>query len=147
MNNETKDSSMSGEGFLQVFAYTGGVVPVEDAAVRISANSEEKGGSGETGVIYTLLTDRDGLTKTVGLPAPPKETAMNPDSEVRPFSTYNIEVKKDGFYPVNNVGVPIFDGITSRQPVEMIPESEYTYLSPAYDEGIRINETPTGDYL
>ena len=46
------------------------------------------------------------------------------------YTPYNVEVKKRGFYTVENIGVPIFEGITSIQTAEMIPHNDTQFFSP-----------------
>ena len=38
-----------------------------------------------------------------------------------PFATYNVDVQLDGYFPATAQQVPIFDGITSVQPINLIP--------------------------
>ena len=43
-----------------------------------------------------------------------------------PFTLYNIEVFADGFYRVENLGVPMYGGVRAVQPVRLIPLPEGT---------------------
>ena len=42
----------------------------------------------------------------------------------KPYASYLVEIEKAGYYPAAGCNVPIFAGITSIQPVEMIPLAE-----------------------
>ena len=42
----------------------------------------------------------------------------------KPYASYLVEIEKEGYYTVTNSGVPVFSGITSIQPVDLIPISE-----------------------
>ena len=42
-------------------------------------------------------------------------------SEVPPFSTYHLEVRREGYGMQTFIALPIFSGITSVQPVDLIP--------------------------
>ena len=111
-------------GFLEVVTRTAdGALPIEGAKVNIYEylpSSELPGGS----LIFSILTGSDGKTPRLALSAKAKELSMTPDNK-NPFSVYNISVEKDGFYNNSYLNVPIFQGITSIQPVELIPLIEY----------------------
>ncbi|MBQ8510053.1 MAG: carboxypeptidase regulatory-like domain-containing protein [Clostridia bacterium] len=92
-----------------------GAIPLPGAAVTVYRDSEE-GGS-----VYTVTeTDRSGKTDRMALPAPDRALSEAPGN-AKPFATYTIQVDKEGYYTVTNTGVPIFSGVTSIQPVEMLP--------------------------
>lgn len=122
-----------GRGFLRVIVRTaGGALPVADATVDIYGSDGE---NGNTGLLYSLRTGIDGLTPPVELPAPPRSESLTPGTKT-PFARYNIEVRKEGYNRVTNIGAPVFDGIVSAQPVLLIPtvrgeeESETIVESP-----------------
>ena len=136
MNNESI-------GFLSVVAKTAnGALPVENAQINIYEYSPDQD-SGERGkIIYTLYTDSDGKTPKVALYAKSKELSLSPRNE-NPFSVYNIEATKDGFYTNSYANVPIFQGITSIQPVDLIPLIEYGAADDDYPSSERrFPETP-----
>jgi hypothetical protein len=64
-----------------------------------------------------------GFSPIISLPAVSANLSLSPESN-DPYVTYTIRVAKDGFFPVENTKVPIFEGITSRQPVYLIPLPE-----------------------
>lgn len=128
VNNDGVNDTNAGQGYLRIKTSTAGnAFPVSGAIVYIKSYTEGNEDGGD--VLYSLRTDEDGLTETVALPAPSREYTLSPGSD-KVFSEYNIEIKKDGYYPVENIGVPIFDGVTSIQPVELIPLSENSLFSP-----------------
>ena len=45
-------------------------------------------------------------------------------SEVPPFSTYHLEVRREGYGMQSFIALPIFSGITAVQPVDLIPLPE-----------------------
>ncbi len=107
-------------GTLSVRAYTAdGALPVEGAIVRITGAEDEN-----KDVVFSLLTDRDGITKRVTLPTPPKELSEYPDPKATPFAVYNVEIIKDGYFTKRLYNLPVFDGVNSEQLVAMIPSSE-----------------------
>lgn len=130
-------------GFLQVVTKTAnGALPVENAQINIYEYTPSVD-NGERGrIIYTLYTDQDGKAPKVALNTKSKELSMTPGNE-NPFSVYNIEASKEGFYSNSYINVPIFQGITAIQPVELSPLIEYA--SPRDDfpsSSRRFVETP-----
>lgn len=125
----------TGSGKLRVrVSSANNAIPVPEATVMIFADNDD----GEGGVtLFSMLTDSSGVTDTVSVPAPGKSASLTPGAK-KPYATINIRVTRDGFYPVENVGVPIFDGILSEQNVNLIPREAGGYP----DEGIIILENP-----
>lgn len=111
---------MSEIGRIFVRVSTAGIaLPVAGADIRIRGAEE-----GNRNIILLLTTDRSGLGEQVSVPTPPASISMTPGS-VKGFADYDIEVFKNGFYPVLLRNVPVFSGITSIQPVELIPWPSY----------------------
>ena len=138
MNNISNNRS---EGYLKVrVTTTGNTLPLEGAVVTVSEYSSD--GSGENDrVLYSLRTDRSGLTETVPLPAPAMTDSLRPGA-AQPYSLYNITVTYDGYYPFVGVGVPIFSGIVALQPVNLLPLSEDEAVAGAENGRVMIYETP-----
>ncbi len=129
----------NGVGYIRIKATSGGgAFPVEGAIVHIFGGDE----SGENGVLYSLRTDSSGQTPTVALSAPNISQSQVPGAAY-PYAVYNAKVSKSGYRTVENTNIPVFPGITSLQNINLIPESEFDYLSPGYpDEGTIIINTP-----
>ncbi len=71
-------------------------------------------------LLYTLLTDESGQTDKVRLPAPP--IAKNQDeAKTQPFSVYNVSAYLEGYAQLRSEAVPVFAGVTSVQPFNMVP--------------------------
>jgi len=115
----------------------GGVLPVAGAVVTVS--EYEDGGEGK--LLYSLRTDQGGLTEVVVLPAPPASESMKPGA-ARPYALYNVDITYPGYYPVENVAVPVFDRITAVQPVNLLPKSEEDQLAGTESGRVIIYETP-----
>ena len=96
-----------------------GALPVKDAIVRIKGAEEEN-----RFIIYSVLTDIDGNTASMSLPTPSASISKDAGGEDIGYSSYDIEISKDGYYPKVIRSVPIFPGIKSIQPINMIPLSE-----------------------
>lgn len=103
-------------GYLIVNARTAqGAVPVEAARITVT---DMNGTSSR--VVSVSKTNRSGSTVKIRLPAAPYKNTASPSAGV-PCALYNIDADKDGYYPVRNVEIQIYSGITSVQPVEFIP--------------------------
>ena len=114
---------LEGVGYLVVHVTTArGAIPLEGAAVHIRTN-EDADTTPRADILYATTTNRDGNTERIPLAAPPREATMKP-SEVPPFSTYHLEVRREGYGMQSFISLPIFSGITSVQPVDLIPLPE-----------------------
>lgn len=123
---------MNENGYITVAVKTaGGALPVENAVVTV------KNSSGEILAVY--FTDRDGKTPRLKVLAPPKENSESPDAATPPFFSYGIDTDKEGYISVRNIDVPVYPGVTSIQPVELVPRPEgsfgYPKASVTYTEG------------
>lgn len=108
-------------GTITVKAYTaGGALPVAKTVVRISGADDEN-----KFVEYSLLTDADGITPKITLPAPNKSESLSPGAKEFPYALYDIQVTADGYYQKRINNVALFSGIDTFQPVNMIPISVY----------------------
>ena len=108
-------------GYLTVTVSTArGAIPLEGATVNIRNDSIEN-----SELLYSLISDRDGRTPKVSLDTPPLSNSDTPGGDTA-FSTYNIDVFKNGYTPLFFHNVPIFPGVHSIQPAVMIP-SDHPY--------------------
>ena len=108
---------MNESGYIVVAVKTaGGALPVENAVVTVK---DESGN-----ILYVEFTDRSGRTPKLRVAAPPKANSSAPGASEPPFFNYNIDTDKEGFTSVRNVNVPIYPGITSIQPIELLPLAE-----------------------
>ncbi len=104
-------------GTLTIVVQTaGGALPVPGAKVTVS----DAGGS----PLRRLTTDENGRTPTLILEAPPVGNSLFPGGN-QPYAVYQIRTEKEGFYATDNHNAPIFAGINSVQPVELIPKPPY----------------------
>ena len=105
-------------------------IPIENASVIIQGKGEDN-----QSILLSLLTDKDGFTPKITLPAPPKELSDTPSPPSKPYSLYNIDVFKEGYYPQHYNGVPIFQGITAIQNAHIVPTSEFDAQGPYTNKG------------
>ena len=139
------DTQNSHYGRLLVSVTTAlGALPVEGAQVLIYANQE---GGADRNVLYSLRTDCSGQTPRVLLPTVAEGLSEVPNQPT-PYSTYSVVVRKDGYYNAEENEVPIFEGITSIQPMDLIPLSEYGSPDSATPEfPPRVQTTPKNGEL
>ena len=96
-----------------------GAIPLAGAAVTVFYNEPEN-----SGIAAVSETDSAGKTARMTLPAPSRALSESPGNS-RPFAAYTVQIEKEGYYTITNAGVPIFSGITSIQPADMLPLAEY----------------------
>jgi hypothetical protein len=96
------------KGYLIVTVYESDVSkPISGANVTVRGENYEQ----------SFITDDSGKTPTIELDAPLKIYSLIPQTEVRPYSVYQVEVSKSGYDPVIINGVEILPGETSLQSV------------------------------
>ena len=146
MNNDIpqySDIGYTGTGYLVIRATTASeALPLENALVTVYGNQPDF-----SSVIARLQTGNDGLTPKIALLAPPRALSEVPGNGSRSYATYNISVHKDGFSPLELLRVPVFDGITSVQPADLIPLSENGYPDSFDPYGGRVIEGEAFDNL
>jgi hypothetical protein len=110
-----------GIGYLRTQVYASNrAIPIEGALVLIT---EVKPG-GRTDLVRMLVTDESGYTDTVPLSVPVYDLDNFPDPNKKPFRDYRLSVYKEGYYIVPEVKIPIFAGVKSLQPIQMVPLRE-----------------------
>ena len=124
-------AEINSSGFLIIKVSTAnGAIPIENASVIIQGKDESN-----QNVLLSLLTNRDGLTPKITLPAPSSNLSQAPTPSQKPYSTYNIDVFKEGYYPQHYNGVPIFQNVTAVQNAHIIPIAEPDSLNPYTNKG------------
>jgi hypothetical protein len=144
INNQTSNPPLEqGTGYLIVRASTaGGAIPLEGARVKIWNDIEMKEDLPLSGgaIRHVLITNRDGNTIRLPLPAPRKELSYTPGK--KPYALYHIDISADGYYPQHFINVPIYDTVTSIQNAYLIPLPEGSIydgnepLGETIDEGV-----------
>ena len=107
----------TGTGYLIVRVSTAsGALPLSGATVIVRGSE-----TNFSAVIARLSSGDDGLTQKIALLTPPRSFSESPTQNQKPYASYNVEVYLDGYLTLLAHNIPIFDGITSIQPAEMIP--------------------------
>ncbi|MBQ2932272.1 MAG: hypothetical protein IJE62_05460 [Clostridia bacterium] len=110
------ETNLQPMGFLVLQVYTADqALPIEGAHVLVTKTTPD----GEE-LVKVMQTDRSGKTEALALSAPPAANSQKPDGGTR-YYVYNVRVDYPGYYTMENLDVPIFDGQTSIQPVALIP--------------------------
>ena len=116
-----------------------GAIPLEGALVTLS-NYAPEFSEGRGDVIFGTVSDRDGNTVPIQLEAPAVAGSLSPGTK-QPFALYNLDVQLEGYRGQSYIALPIFEGITSIQPVDMIPLSENGRLDTRLPTEDRFYET------
>ncbi len=89
--------------------------PIEGAVVRITGENDPKT------IIEEAVTDQNGQTPEIDLPAPPLEYSMEPGAN-KPYSEYTIFVDAPGYETMEVNGAEILSGELAIQNSRLIPE-------------------------
>ena len=101
-------------GYLTIQARTAhDAIPLEGVHVRVL---DDQGN-----VLYHIITDESGETQTVPLETLDRSFSQNPYFSGLPFSSYNVQVQREGFDALYVAGIPIYDGETAVLPVALQP--------------------------
>ncbi len=107
-------------GRLQVQVFQAGeALPIENATVTIS----EEGPDGRLTPITVLRTNRSGFTTTITLPTVSASLSLEPGNR-HPYTAYTVQIVAPGFFTTKDIHVPVYSGVTSVQPAEMLPLPE-----------------------
>ena len=118
LENPASHSQYTETGYIIVKVSTArGAIPLKDASVSIRGDTPET-----SGIIYSTVTNSDGHTEKIALPAPARELSETPKN-TKSYATYNIDVFSDGYIPLSFRGVPVFSSVISIQPAVMVPVS------------------------
>lgn len=100
-----------------LFQVTGGqgAFPIVGAAIIITKNL----GDSHT-LSITTATNESGKTMELSLPAPNKGLSQSPGGK-EVFAVYNATITAPDYETATVQDIPIFDGVTTIQPVELSP--------------------------
>ncbi len=116
-----------------------GAIPL--AGVGIDIFGYDIGTENDGKLISHMTTDRSGKTERLSLDAPKKESSLKPGGG-KSYSRYNISAYLEGYYPQQYISVPIFDGVTAVQGIDMIPISENGRENYTFDTRFFEHENP-----
>lgn len=81
---------------------------------------------GGNAAVFDGLTDINGSTESIRLPAPPKSISQSPQTGANPrlpYAVYSVYVEHPDFVRSVFTNVPVFSGIESIQPVRMLAKA------------------------
>ena len=137
---EQQNGKQMGRGYLTVAVYTAGnALPVEGATVTVRGADD-----GNRTLVRTATTDRSGKTPAIPLPTSEAGASLTPGGP-RPYAVYDILVTREGYYVHENRAAPIFAGVNSIQPVELIPLALYDSEGGRPDIGLLFSSEQTLD--
>lgn len=114
--DQSSPSANTQTGYLKVMVNVGDkAMPIEGASVLVTEND-----GGKQILQYFGFTNESGETPVIPLPAPPVENSEAPKGK-NVYAVYDIRTDAPGYRTVINRGVPIFEGITSIQNVQLNP--------------------------
>jgi hypothetical protein len=93
-----------------------GAIPISGATVIIRSSANDA----PVRILAALTTDESGLTDPILILTPPRSESLAPGGK-QPFAEISTEVAADGYFTSSNLNIPIYPGITSVQPVTLIP--------------------------
>ncbi len=119
------------KGSLLVRTYIANMlIPIRDVRVTVTENN----GNGEE-ILAFRVTDENGKTDIIEIDTPDMELSLEQNNTLKPFTSVNIKVEKEGFVIFIIKDVQIFANRLSEQNIEMIPlpeKSEYDEFSNTY---------------
>lgn len=122
--NGSPYDSMTGEGRILFQVTTAsGAIPLPGAQVTVRAYLPDTTVPPEGDTLAVLYSESDGKTDLLPLPAPARSLSMEqaPAGSPLPFALYNAEVILSNYYRQEYTRVPVFDGVTSIQRVDLVP--------------------------
>ena len=101
-----------------LFQVTGGqgAFPIPSATITLSKALDDR-----LSLSAVILTDESGKTAPLSLPAPSRELSQSPGNGLA-YAVYQAEVTAPGYLPTKIRDLPVFDGITTIQPVRLSPD-------------------------
>ena len=119
-------------GFIKVQAYSGqGALPVKDVKIRVT---KEIGG--DEILFLEDITDESGKTESKSLPAPDASLSQQPNQSQQPlpYTTYTLTAENPNYTTLIKRELPIFPGVISIQPLEMLAVPNSGWRPPIIDE-------------
>ena len=103
-----------GKGFLKIPAFMGNnAIPITGAKITVT-NSDNQ-------IVSTTISDANGNTEIIELPAPDQALSLNSDFKGETYSLFSVEIQLANYLPIIYSGVQIMDGTTALLNVQMIP--------------------------
>lgn len=109
---------MPAEGTLQVHAYTSdSLLPLEGVAIAVLDSQGT--------LLSAQLTNKSGQIQPVRIQVPDLADSLNPDYTGQPFTSVTVRAQHPLYEQIEANRVQLFAGVTTIQPLEMIPIALY----------------------
>lgn len=113
---------MADSGTIVVRVYTSRAqIPIMGASVALTRPGAN---TGRPEVLALRITDENGLTAPLSIPAPPAAESTTPGTE-GPFTALDVWVEHPEYQMLRVENVQIFAGVETRQDAELIPLPEH----------------------
>lgn len=96
-----------------------GAIPIEGATVGVRSYEQ-----GQSSIIALLTTDSSGNTDAIEIETPSAVESTSPGGK-RGYTPLIIDVTKDSYRGAEFIGAAVFPGVTTMQPVYLVPSDEY----------------------
>lgn len=71
-------------------------------------------------VVATGVTDQSGRSERFELLAPARSLSMTAGADAKPYASYNLLIKAEGYLDNIHLNIPVFSGVTSLQRSNML---------------------------
>lgn len=117
-SNLAEPTFPDGTGGIQVNVTTiDRLYPVKNALVTVFTGSRDN-----MTTLDSDMTDESGKSKLFTLKTPLSAESQQADNGgERPYATYNVSVKSDGYVEKIAMNVPVFSGVVSVQGIDLLP--------------------------
>jgi hypothetical protein len=88
-----------------------GAIPLEGVAVDFYKDGIR---------VASSVTSENGFSEKISIDTPPRENSLTPSVPL-PYALIDIHASKEGYYSAIYKNAAIFSGVTSVQPIDMIP--------------------------
>ena len=93
-------------GYIEVIATTSRAqLPLSGVAITVTATDGT--------ALAMRLTDRNGRTTPIPIPAPDKDAGLSPDSGIRPFTPVNVYARLESYEQTENEDLQVFPSTTT----------------------------------
>lgn len=112
---------MEAQGTISIRAFTSRAqIPIPGAAAAVTRPA----GQGRHQLVALRITDENGLTEPVPLPAPLLSQSDQPGG-AQPFAVCDVWVEHPDYRLLHMENVQLFPGVETRQDAELMPLPEY----------------------
>lgn len=126
LENYLSENPKTGYLVFQVFQNSplGGILPIPNATITICKDMGD-----DYYISKVIRTNEDGKTDEIAMRTVSANLSQSPDND-KVYATYDAYIEAPDFLPASIEDIPIFEGITSIQPVNLIPYYGFSFTPP-----------------